>query len=263
MSMLVGKEGSLLKKIVTEVIAERDAQIAAALFEVAKNQPHLQMMVQTLGELNQSNQRLELSSNRVDDTQRRIDSRLHVIGEKMTLLETRLSQTERRIEREMSHIHGKMEDVFRNLPDKATDSLLRFVKQLNEQLSVVEKMLVDASVAPTNQIRSKNRHSSKSRSENHLSPELDKLGNSVMQALSVAHKDLIRAVRESESNLDHQLSMLASDNGVFSCAISALMDRAMAPFNSGTQTTNAIQAADLFNVDSLVNNGTKCLLKCP
>ena len=40
-------------------------------------------------------------------------------GEKMTLLETRLSQTERRIEREMSHIHGKMEDVFRNLPDKA------------------------------------------------------------------------------------------------------------------------------------------------
>ena len=92
---------------------------------------------------------------------------------------------------------------------------------------------------------------------------MDKLGNSVMQALSVAHKDLIRAVRESESNLDHQLSMLASDNGVFSCAISALMDRAMTPFNSGTQTTNAIQAADLFNVDSLVNNGTKCLLKCP
>lgn len=40
-------------------------------------------------------------------------------GEKMTLLETRLGQTERRIEREMSHIHGKMDDVFRNLPDKA------------------------------------------------------------------------------------------------------------------------------------------------
>ena len=51
MSMLVGKEGSLLKKIVTEVIAERDAQIAAALFEVAKNQPHLQMMVQTVRNL--------------------------------------------------------------------------------------------------------------------------------------------------------------------------------------------------------------------
>ena len=33
-----------------------------------------------LGELNQSNQRLELSSNRVDDNQRRFDSRLQVIG---------------------------------------------------------------------------------------------------------------------------------------------------------------------------------------
>ena len=44
----LAKEGSLLKRIVTEVIAERDAQIAAALFEVAKNQPHLQMMVQTV-----------------------------------------------------------------------------------------------------------------------------------------------------------------------------------------------------------------------
>ena len=30
----------------------------------------------------------------------------------------RLSQTERRIEREMTHIHGKMDDVFRNFPDK-------------------------------------------------------------------------------------------------------------------------------------------------
>merc|ERR1712071_479167 len=93
--------------------------------------------------------------------------------------------------------------------------------------------------------------------------QLDKLGNSVMQALSAAHNDLIRAVRESESNLDHQLSMLASDNGVFSCAISALMDRSATLFSSGTQAANAIQAADLFNVDSLVNNGTKCLLKCP
>ena len=42
------KDGTFLKRIVTEVIAERDAQIAAALFEVAKNQPHLQMMVQTV-----------------------------------------------------------------------------------------------------------------------------------------------------------------------------------------------------------------------
>ena len=36
--------------VYTEVIAERDAQIiqiAAALLEVVKNQPHLQMMVQT------------------------------------------------------------------------------------------------------------------------------------------------------------------------------------------------------------------------
>jgi len=93
--------------------------------------------------------------------------------------------------------------------------------------------------------------------------QLDKLGNNVMQALSAAHKDLIRVVRESESNLDHQLSMLASDNGVFSCAISALMDRATTTFSTGTQAANAIQTADLFNVDSLVNNGTKCLLKCP
>lgn len=47
-SMMSNKDGSFIKRIVTEVIAERDAQIAAALFEVAKNQPHLQMMVQTV-----------------------------------------------------------------------------------------------------------------------------------------------------------------------------------------------------------------------
>lgn len=37
----------------------------------------------------------------------------------MTLLESRLGQTERRIEREMTQIHAKMDDVFRNLPDKS------------------------------------------------------------------------------------------------------------------------------------------------
>jgi hypothetical protein len=37
----------------------------------------------------------------------------------MTLLETRLGQTERRIEREMTQIHGKMDDVFRSIPDKS------------------------------------------------------------------------------------------------------------------------------------------------
>lgn len=47
-SSYFNKDGTFLKRIVTEVIAERDAQIAAALFEVAKNQPHLQMMVQTV-----------------------------------------------------------------------------------------------------------------------------------------------------------------------------------------------------------------------
>jgi hypothetical protein len=48
MSHHFNKDSTFLKRIVTEVIAERDAQIAAALFEVAKNQPHLQMMVQTV-----------------------------------------------------------------------------------------------------------------------------------------------------------------------------------------------------------------------
>ena len=43
MSHHFNKDSTFLKRIVTEVIAERDAQIAAALFEVAKNQPHLQM----------------------------------------------------------------------------------------------------------------------------------------------------------------------------------------------------------------------------
>ena len=44
MSHHFNKDSTFLKRIVTEVIAERDAQIAAALFEVAKNQPHLQML---------------------------------------------------------------------------------------------------------------------------------------------------------------------------------------------------------------------------
>ena len=58
----VNKEGSFLKRIVTEVIAERDAQIAAALFEVAKNQPHLQMMVQTVSFIVNLNYRFLINS---------------------------------------------------------------------------------------------------------------------------------------------------------------------------------------------------------
>ena len=36
----------------------------------------------------------------------------------MTLLESRLSQTERRMEREMTHIHAKLDELFRSTPDK-------------------------------------------------------------------------------------------------------------------------------------------------
>ena len=39
-----------------------------------------------LGELSQSNQRLELSSTRLDETQRRLDSRLGVISESCSRL---------------------------------------------------------------------------------------------------------------------------------------------------------------------------------
>ncbi len=89
--------------------------------------------------------------------------------------------------------------------------------------------------------------------------------------------------------------MLASDNGVFSCAISKLLDRdailfhqragqvgsaaeelLLAPLQSvdidpagnltlGRQLLegNSIQTADLLTFDQLANNSTKCLLKCP
>ncbi|KAK4022409.1 uncharacterized protein LOC116919008 [Daphnia magna] len=298
MSHHFNKDSTFLKRIVTEVIAERDAQIAAALFEVAKNQPHLQMMVQTLGELSQSNQRLELSSTRLDETQRRLDSRLGVISEKMTLLETRLGHTERRIEREMTQIHGKMDDVFRNIPEKSPEGLMRGVKQIQDQLNVIEEILLERSPT-TNQIRGKNRHQHNGKS-NHgpSSAELQKVGNSLSQAIAAAHLDLGRAIREAESNLDHQLSMLASDNGVFSCAISKLLERdsmlfhqragqvasaaeelLLAPLQTldiidpaiagnltlGRQLLegNSIQTADLLTFDQLANNSTKCLLKCP
>lgn len=125
--------------------------------------------------------------------------------------------------------------------------------------------------------------------------QLQKVGNSLSQAIAAAHLDLGRAIREAESNLDHQLSMLASDNGVFSCAISKLLDRdailfhqrasqvgsaaeelLLAPLQSvdidpagnltlGRQLLegNSIQTADLLTFDQLANNSTKCLLKCP
>ena len=118
------------------------------------------------------------------------------------------------------------------------------------------------------------------------------------QAIAAAHLDLGRAIREAESNLDHQLSMLASDNGVFSCAISKLLDRdsilfhqragqvgsaaeelLLAPLQSASSLDidpagnltlgrqllegNSIQTADLLTFDQLANNSTKCLLKCP
>ena len=128
--------------------------------------------------------------------------------------------------------------------------------------------------------------------------QLHKVGNSLSQAIAAAHLDLGRAIREAESNLDHQLSMLASDNGVFSCAISKLLDRAallshqrsaqvasaaeelllapLQPLDSGgidpagnltlgrqLLEGNSIQTADLLTFDQLANNSTKCLLKCP
>lgn len=123
--------------------------------------------------------------------------------------------------------------------------------------------------------------------------QLHKIGNSLSQAIAAVHLDLGRSIRETESNLDHQLSMLASDNGVFSCAISRLMDRVLLltqqrssqvaaaaeelllqPLDidpAGNLTlgrqlleANSIQTADLLSFDQLANNATtKCLLKCP
>jgi len=268
----INKEGTFLKRIVTEVIAERDAQIAAALFEVAKNQPHLQMMVQTLGELSQSNQRLELSSTRLDETQRRLDSRMGVISEKMTLLETRVGQTERRIEREMTHVHGKLDDFFRgisnNFPEKPNDSLMRVVKQLQNQVNEIEELLQGRSTSnghPTSKLRSKSgRHAARTGpSSSHSSAELQRLGNSLSQALAAAHSDLVRVVRESETNLDHQLSMLASDNGVFSCAISRLMERSNLVASGSGEPVNSIQQTlDTSAMETFATNGTRCILKC-
>ena len=128
---------------------------------------------------------------------------IFLIGEKMTLLETRLGQTERRIEREMTQIHGKMDDVFRSIPDKSyvfiflstslpfnwsisfslfnngerktlvnlfwmassPEALMRGVKQIQDQLNVIEEILLERS--PTsNQIRGKSRHQHNGKSNN-------------------------------------------------------------------------------------------------
>lgn len=73
---------------------------------------------------------------------------------------------------------------------------------------------------------------------------MHKLGNSLSQAIAAVHLDLGRAVREAESNLDHQLSMLATDNGVFSCAISRLMDRLSPSVINGATPSSALQRLD-------------------
>ena len=96
--------------------------------------------------------------------------------------------------------------------------------------------------------------------------QIQRLGNSLSQALAAAHNDLVRVVRESETNLDHQLSMLASDNGVFSCAISRLMERTSKLTASGSasvEEANSIQTAEAVTLESFATNGTRCVLKCP
>lgn len=112
----------------------------------------------------------------------------------MTLLESRLSQTERRIEREMTQIHGKMDEVFRNMPDKPytiktalpfpksencklnfpylhvyrTDVMVRGVKQIQDHLNVIEEILLDRSGSPNNnQIRSGGGKNTRHKSNHH------------------------------------------------------------------------------------------------
>ena len=134
----------------------------------------------------------------------------------------------------------------------------------------------------------------------YLLRQLHKLGNSLSQAVAAAHHDLSRAIREAENNLDHQLSMLASDNGVFSCAISRLLDglsilshqqqlaqrhphsgrnndatdstKELSPlpndnnggnFTSADPVANSIHMFDKLTFDQLARNATRCSLKCP
>ena len=54
--------------------------------------------------------------------------------------------------------------------------------------------------------------------------QLHKLGSSLTQSMASVQVELSRLVRETENNLEHQISMLVQDNGVFSCAISRLLD---------------------------------------
>ena len=59
-------------------------------------------------------------------------------------------------------------------------------------------------------------------------------------------------VREAENNIQHQISMLVQDNGVFSCAISRLLDlmppsaqlRQRSPSSAAATTTTAADALD-------------------
>lgn len=102
--------------------------------------------------------------------------------------------------------------------------------------------------------------------------------------MAAAHHDLGRMIRDAENNIDHQLSMLASDNGVFSCAISRLLDglsvlshRPARDESGGDDdddepspgktahpaASNSIQPVGTLTFDQLARNATRCLLKCP
>ena len=90
--------------------------------------------------------------------------------------------------------------------------------------------------------------------------QMAKWSNNLSQALAAAHDDLVRVIGEAETNINHQLSMLASDNGVLSCAVSKLMERTLllAPADAADAATVAGAG------DSYDNNATlRCVLKCP
>jgi len=57
-------------------------------------------------------------------------------------------------------------------------------------------------------------------------------------------------VREAENNIQHQISMLVEDNGVFSCAISRLLDL-MPPSAQLRQRSPSSAAATTTTVDAL------------
>ncbi|KAK2724673.1 uncharacterized protein LOC136032738 [Artemia franciscana] len=242
-----------IRKLMLDVIAERDSQLFDTLIDMNRTEIHLKSIVEMIEESNQISQNIASIMVKLDEGIRRLDSKMIVMGEKLLHVEARQLQLDRRIEREAASIANRIEEVLKKSNrvdgDLNSDRVLLDIRELLSDLSLsIDKISsqgtigndIDNAIMPVS--TAGDRHS--------LEASLETRLISIIQAV---HGDIVKIVREVENNVDNQLAMVTGDTAYIHCGIGKLLEQ-----NTSLKSVNNndVSSAEDFDCSTIANGNT-------